>query len=95
MREGTSGFWVTETDDGIQIGYEDYGVSAFGGGNFERTYTLNKDNAQAFVSALKKEYDGTLEKMLEAAFGKNFSDRVFWDFCKRNEIDYSSSTWSG
>ena len=59
MREGTSGFWVTETDGGIQIGYEDYGVSAFGGGNFERTYTLNKDNAQAFVSALKKEYDGT------------------------------------
>ena len=42
MREGTSGFWLTEQDGMISIGYEDYGVSEFGGGDFEKTYYLLK-----------------------------------------------------
>ena len=95
MREGTSGFWVTKTAGQISIGYEDYGVSQFGGGNFERTYYLNKENSKKFVSALKKEYRGALKAMIEAAFGKNFNDAAFSEFCKKNGIEYSSSTWSG
>ncbi len=95
MREGTSGFWVTRKNGEISIGYEDYGVSQFGGGDFEKTYYLNKENSKKFVAALKKEYKGSLEKMIEAAFGKNFSDSDFWEFCKKEGIEYSSSTWSG
>ncbi|MBQ9978983.1 MAG: hypothetical protein IKM40_04555 [Clostridia bacterium] len=95
MREGTSGFWVQKKNRRITIGYEDYGVSQFGGGDFERTYYLDVENSKKFVSALKKEYQGTLEEMIESAFGRNFNDRKFWDFCKDHEIEYSSSTWSG
>ncbi|MBE6697586.1 MAG: hypothetical protein E7581_03595 [Ruminococcaceae bacterium] len=95
MREGTSGFWVTQTDDGISIGYADYGVSQFGGGDFERTYYLDKENAKTFVTSLQSEYQGTLEQMIEAAFGRGFNDALFWDFCKKHNIKYSSSTWSG
>jgi len=95
MREGTSGFWITENDGKISIGYEDYGVSEFGGGDFEKTYYLDEENSEKFVSALKREYQGTLKEMVEAAFTKNFKDSVFWDFCKKNGIEYSSSTWSG
>ncbi len=95
MREGTSGFWVTRKSGAISIGYEDYGVSEFGGGDFEKTYYLDKDNSRKLVEALKKEYKGSLEKMIEAAFGKNFNDPIFWEFCKKNGIEYSSSTWSG
>lgn len=95
MREGTSGFWVTEQDGRISIGYADYGVSQFGGGDFERTYYLNEENSKKLVTALQKDYQGTLEDMLEAAFGKGFKDPVFWEFCKQNGIQYSSSTWSG
>ena len=95
MREGTSGFWVTESDGKISIGYSDYGVSQFGGGDFEKTYYLDKENSDKFVLALSKEYTGTLNEMIEAAFGRNFSDPTFWDFCKKNGIKYSSSTWSG
>ena len=95
MREGTSGFWVTEKDGKISIGYEDYGVSQFGGGDFEKTYYLDEENSSKFVVALQKEYQGTLKEMLEAAFGKNFKDPVFWEFCKNHGIKYSSSTWSG
>ena len=95
MREGTSGVWVSDIDGAISIGYEDYGVSQFGGGNFERTYYLNKENSKKLLLVLQKEYQGTLQKMIETAFGKNFKDQLFWEFCKANGIEYTSSTWSG
>ena len=95
MREGTSGFWVEVNDNKISIGYEDYGVSQFGGGDFEKTYYLDEVNSKKFVSELQKEYQGSLEEMIEAAFGRGFSDPKFMDFCKRAGIKYSSSTWSG
>lgn len=95
MREGTSGFWYEKHDGAIKIGYTDFGVSQFGGGDFERTYYLDKENSKKFLAALAKEYSGTPEKMIEAAFGKNFNDALFWEFCKKNGIEYSSSTWSG
>ena len=95
MREGTSGFWLEKKSGGIAIGYADYGVSEFGGGDFEKTYYLDKENTKKFKAALKKEHKGSLEKMIEDAFGRNFSDPDFWEFCKKNGIEYSSSTWSG
>ena len=94
MREGTSGFWVEQKNGKITIGYEDYGVSEFGGRDFEKTYYLDEENSKKLEIALKKEYCGSLEEMIEAAFGKNFNDPGFWDFCKKNGIEYSSSTWS-
>ena len=94
MREGTSGFWVEKKRSGISIGYEDYGVSEFGGGDFEKTYYLDKENSKKFVKALKKEYKGSLKKMIEEAFGTNFCDPDFWEFCRKNDIKYTYSTWS-
>lgn len=95
MREGTSGVWVAKSSQGIRIGYEDYGVSEFGGGDFERTYSLNKENAKKLIAALRKEYKGSLKEMIVAAFGERFADSSFWFFCKKHGIEYSSSTWSG
>ena len=95
MRESTSGFWSTFKDGQISIGYADYGVSQFGGGDFEKTYYLDKENSKKFIDALEKEYTGSLYEMIESAFGRNFNDPKFWDFCKQNDIKYSSSTWSG
>ena len=56
---------------------------------------MNKENAKKFVAALKKEHRGSLNNMIEAAFGKGFDDAKFGAFCKANGIEYSSSTWSG
>ena len=94
MREGTSGFWVEKRRDGISIGYEDYGVSEFGGSDYEKTYILDKENSKKFVKALKREYRGNLKKMITEAFGENFSDPDFWDFCKANGIEYTSTSWT-
>ena len=95
MREGTSGFWVIQEHGRIRIGYEDYGVSQFGGGDFERTYCLDEENSTKLINALREHHQGSLEKMIEAAFGKHFHDPTFWEFCKLHQIEYSSSTWSG
>ena len=95
MREGTSGFWTTQKDGKITIEYVDFGVSEFGGSDFEKTYCLDKENAEKFVAELQKQYEGTLDEMIESAFGKNFKDPFFWEFCRNHGIEYSSSTWSG
>ena len=93
MREGTSGFWIEESQEALSIGYEDYGVSQFGGGSFECTYTMKNENAEKFKQFLARRYDGTLEQMVEAAFGKNFNDNLFKSFCNSNNIEYTVSTW--
>lgn len=95
MRQGTSGVWVTETKNKIEIGYEDYGVSEFGGGNFECTYTLIDKDAIKFRDELSKLYSGTLKEMVCSAFGSEFSDQTFVVFCKNFGIKYSKSTWTG
>ena len=94
MRESTSGFWLEEKDGQISIGYTDFCVSEFGGSDFEKTYYLDKENSIKFVSALKNKYKGTLKQMITYAFTKNFNDQKFWDFCKENGIEYTSSTWT-
>ena len=93
MREDTSGFWVTKKAGKIEIGYVDYGVSEFGGADYEKTYCLDKKNSKKFVRALKKDYRGSLSKMIEEAFGRDFRDYEFWDFCEENGIKYTTSSW--
>ena len=94
MREGTSGFYVTENNGKISIEYTDFYVTEFGDHDFERTYYFDEENSKKFVSELKKEYEGSLDEMIEAAFGRGFNDAKFWEFCKSRSIEYSSSTWS-
>ena len=65
MREGTSGFWVEVKNNKISIGYEDYGVSRFGGGDFEKTYYLYEENSEKFVSELQKARNSVLVLNME------------------------------
>ena len=94
MWEGTSGFWLTETNGTLEIGYADYGVEMFGGGDFEKTYVLDEENAKKLVTALKMTYSGSLEEMVEAAFGRNFKDFEFHFFCRAHGIRFTSSSWT-
>lgn len=93
MRDGTSGVLATRKSGMITIEYVDFGVSEFGGGDFEKTYYLDKENSKKLVSALKKEHKGSLNDMIVAAFGENFNAPLFREFCKKYDIKYSSSTW--
>ena len=95
MREGTSGVGVTVSGGAITIEYTDFGVSQFGGGDFEMTYYLDKENSDKLIAALKKEHRGSVKQMIVSAFGEGFKDSVFREFCKKSGIKYSTSTWSG
>ena len=94
MREGTSGVWVTYENNKLEIGYEDYGVSLFGGGDFECVYKLDEENSKKFIQLLSKTYNGSVKEMVVLAFGETFSDSEFVNFCKKNNIEYNKSTWT-
>lgn len=53
----------------------DYGVSEFGGGDYEQTCGLDIENTLKLKQVLQATYNGSLDEMIEAAFGKEFSDR--------------------
>ncbi len=89
----SSGIILTENDEGITIGYVDFDVSEFGGRDFECFYKLDPPNAELFVSALKKKYDGDLFDMCVKAFSIKFSSRIFEDFCRSNGISYEKNMY--
>jgi len=94
MKEATSGFSLSYENDGsLRICYDDFGVSEFGGGDYEKSYTLDKENAEKLKAALSELLKGTLEEMMEAYFGREFSDSKFRHLCRECGIQFSSSFW--
>ena len=90
----TSGIQVSKIRGGkLELFFCDYCVEEFGGNDYESTFILNRKNAKIFCKALKKIYSGTLQEMVEQAFGKNFSVSQFNAFCNENKIKYTSSNW--
>lgn len=55
------------------------------------TYTFDEENSQKFSDALQKEYSGTLQDMVTAAFGEDFHFATFDKFCEENGIEYKYS----
>lgn len=74
-------------------GYEDYGVSEFGGGDYEQTYNLDNENTLKLKHMLQVAYNGSLDEMIEAAFGKEFSDRKFWSLCEYKIFSILLDKW--
>ena len=91
----TSGISVEELPDGrLELFCADYNVDAFGGSDYECTYTFDVENTKKFREALvKKGYTGSLEEMVVAAFTKQFSVPTFIAFCHENDIAYDRSVW--
>lgn len=90
----TSGIKVTEFDDGrIELFYVDFGVEMFGGTDYECTYKFDLENSEKFRWALAKQYSGSLQEMVVAAFTDPFSTRLFNEFCKEHEIVFDQSVW--
>ena len=90
----TSGIYVTEKADGtIELFFCDYGVEEFGGHDYECTYKFDKENSDKFRIALSNNYSGSLKEMVIAAFTKDFSVPVFYNFCKEYDITFEKSVW--
>ena len=90
----TSGV-LTSFDEkgGLRVEYVDYGVSEFGGGDFQSIYDLDKQNADKLAAHLNSLGYGDVKEGLEALFGKKFSDDGFCALCKKLGIKYEHFTW--
>lgn len=90
----TSGLLYTKNADGsMRVEYVDYGVGAFGGGDFESIYELDKQNADkpgAYIRALGY---SDMKAGLKAVFSEKFSDNKFYAVCKEQGIEYEHYTW--
>lgn len=91
----TSGILLEEKADGsIQVGYVDYNVGFFGGGDYESFYNLDKDNAERLRTYLRELGFFDLRKGLTAVVGENFNDKKFQDCCKEANVQYQHTSWS-
>lgn len=94
MRKDTSGLMFTQNDNGsIIVEVCDYGVSEFGGGDWEGRFDINKENAEKLYAELCKLHKGSFEEMLIAEFDKSFHITEFIRFCKEHDIKYYYSSW--
>ncbi len=80
-------------DGTLRVGYEDYGVEFFGGGDFECYYDFDKESVDALCAALSTGRK-KLEKALGDFVGDDFDSSKFEKLCKDNDITYSRMTYS-
>lgn len=91
----SSGILLTENGDGsIVVGYVDYNVGFFGGGDYESFYTLDGENAKKLRAYFENAGYATLKEGLTARLGKNFNDGEFVKLCGGLNIIYKHNSWS-
>ena len=94
MREDTSGLLLYEKEDGgIELGYCDYGVGEFGGGDYDVTYQLDKANADKLRAYFSKKKGGSLKEKMVAEFGKNLSEEKLRKALKKLGVEYLRDSW--
>lgn len=92
----TSGLLFSINPDGsAELGYEDYGVDVFGGGDIEVMYRLDKRNFKYFKQFLEEEQNEPIHKAVVSAFGRNFDSMKFEEYCKRHDLEFSKNVHIG
>ena len=92
MEKGTISY--TEAEDGtVWFGYEDYEVECFGGGDYEVTYTLDRENAEKMFNILSERYSGTLEEMIIQHFGVHMDQDSAYNWMNEHGIEFKLFTW--
>ncbi|MBR3124899.1 MAG: hypothetical protein IKF42_05665 [Mogibacterium sp.] len=92
MIKGT--FWLEEKPDGgVTIWIEDYNVEAFGGADYEWCYSLNSVNTKKLTDILSCSNNGTLEQMIESAFGIHLDKLSPKQWLDENGVEYEFFSW--
>ena len=85
---------ISDEGDALKVGYEDYSVDTFNGGDCEVTYTLNKENRDKLHAALAAEgLSGSLTDMITERFGLSMEKESFSIFCQSHQIEYELHVW--
>ncbi len=78
----------------LEVSYEDCGVPAFDGGDYEATYSLNSDNGKKLKKELEKEgFSGSMEEMIIGRFGEYLEKDSFARYLNERGIKYELFTW--
>ena len=87
-------FILAEHDDGsISVSYEDYEVEAFGGADYEASYSLDPVNAGKLRTFLKVTDTYSLKEAITDYFGIYLDQKSFAAECDENGIKYDLFTW--
>lgn len=94
MRKGTSGLLLYESrDGGMEIGYCDYGVGFFGGGDYDVTYRIDKENANKLREHFGGKKGKRLKEKMIAEFGENLSEEKLLKALKELGVEYIRDSW--
>ena len=86
--------FVTDKGNALIVGYEDYDVEVFGGGDYEVTYLLDKENRIKLFQVLTSEgHSGNLSNMVLNHFGLSLEKESFSDYCSRHGIVFQQHVW--
>lgn len=82
---------VKETETTLSISCEDYNVAAFGGADYEFTYTFNSMNRTKLLDALQAEgFSGTTSEIIIKKFGEHLELCAVSAYCDRHGIKYKT-----
>ncbi len=93
LLKNSSGLILEENEGRLTLGYVDFDVSEFGGRDYECFYSLDVRNSHLLKSILQTKYEGDLFEQCVQAFTITFSNTLFEEFCKANQVSYQKSTY--
>lgn len=81
---------VKETETTLSISCEDYNVAAFGGADYEFTYTFDMMNRTKLLNALQAEgVSGTTSEIIKKKFGEHLELCSVSAYCDQHGIKYA------
>jgi len=82
---------VKESGTALSISCEDYNVAAFGGADYEFTYTFDMMNRTKLLNALQAEgYSGTASEIIIKKFGEHLELCGVSAYCDHHGIKYET-----
>ena len=82
---------VKESGTALSISCEDYNVAAFGGADYEFTYTFDSMNRTKLLNALRAEgFCGTPSEIIIKKFGEHLELCGVSAYCDRHGIKYTT-----
>lgn len=82
-----------QPDGSLIICYEDYGVEAFSGMDYEVTYRLNPENTAKLRAYLSARYTGGIEYMIVQECGPGYRRKALTELFSEAGVEFEQFTW--
>lgn len=82
-----------QSDGSLILCYEDYGVDAFDGMDYEVTYELNPENTKKLQEFLSAKYTGNIEYMIIQECGLGYRKKALTELFEEAGVEFSHFSW--